>query len=71
MALALAGLFALTFVPASAQQLPQPADLSRLVVVGDSLSAGVQNISLAKSQQIHGFANLIAEQAGRGTGRYH
>jgi lysophospholipase L1-like esterase len=65
MPLALAGLLSLTLVPASAQQplRPTKADLSRLVVVGDSLSAGVQNIALAKSQQVHGFASLIASQA--------
>lgn len=40
------------------------ADLSRLVVVGDSISAGVQNFSLLNTQQPHGYAALIAEQAG-------
>jgi hypothetical protein len=40
------------------------ADLSRLVVVGDSLSAGYQNNSLLDSQQIHGYASLVAGQAG-------
>ena len=39
------------------------ADLSRLVVVGDSLSAGFQNGSLLDSQQPHGYAALIARQA--------
>jgi hypothetical protein len=39
------------------------ADLSRLVVVGDSLSAGFQNGSLLAEQQVHGYANLIAGQA--------
>jgi phospholipase/lecithinase/hemolysin len=47
-------------IPAWAQK----ADLSRLVVVGDSLSAGFQNGSLLDSQQPHGYASLIAEQAG-------
>jgi phospholipase/lecithinase/hemolysin len=47
-------------VPAWAQK----ADLSRLVIVGDSLSAGFQNGSLLDSQQPHGYANLVAEQAG-------
>jgi len=42
----------------------QKADLSRLVVVGDSLSAGFQNGSLLDSQQVHGYANLVAQQAG-------
>ncbi|HXH85001.1 MAG TPA: SGNH/GDSL hydrolase family protein [Candidatus Tectomicrobia bacterium] len=40
------------------------ADLSRLVVVGDSLSAGYQNGSLLGTQQPHGYANLVAAQAG-------
>lgn len=40
------------------------ADLSRLVVVGDSLSAGFQNLSLLDRQQVHGFASLLAAQAG-------
>jgi phospholipase/lecithinase/hemolysin len=39
------------------------ADLSRLVVVGDSLSAGFQNGSLLDRQQPHGYASLLAEQA--------
>jgi lysophospholipase L1-like esterase len=40
------------------------ADLSRLVVVGDSLSAGFQNGSLLETQQPHGYASLVAAQAG-------
>ena len=39
-------------------------DLSRLVVVGDSLSAGFQNGSLLDVQQTHGYASLVANQAG-------
>ena len=39
-------------------------DLSRLVVVGDSLSAGYQNGSLLDSQQIHGYAAVVASRAG-------
>src|SRR4051812_46952595 len=39
------------------------ADLSRLVVVGDSLSAGFQNGSLLETQQPHGYASLVARQA--------
>jgi hypothetical protein len=39
-------------------------DFSRLVVVGDSLSAGVQNFSLLDTQQPNGYAALIAGQAG-------
>ena len=48
-------------LPVAAQN---KADLSRLVVVGDSLSAGFQNGSLLDSQQVHGYANVIAQQAG-------
>jgi len=40
------------------------ADLSNLVVVGDSLSAGYQNSQLIDSGQVHGYANVIATQAG-------
>jgi GDSL-like Lipase/Acylhydrolase family len=39
-------------------------DFSRLVVVGDSLSAGFQNFSLLDTQQSHGYASLVAQQAG-------
>lgn len=39
------------------------ADLTRLVVIGDSLSAGFLNSSLLDSQQIHGYPNVIATQA--------
>ena len=41
----------------------RPADLSRLVVVGDSLSAGFQNGSLLGTQQPNGYAAVIAQQA--------
>jgi lysophospholipase L1-like esterase len=57
-------------VPALAQTLglrgshDRKADLSRLVIVGDSLSAGFQNGSLLDSQQPHGYAALVAAQAG-------
>ncbi len=47
-------------LPARAQNR---ADLARLVIVGDSLSAGFQNGSLLDSQQVHGYANLLAQQA--------
>ena len=48
-------------VPAAAQR---KADLSRFVVVGDSLSAGYQSGSLLDTQQVHGYASLVAAQAG-------
>jgi phospholipase/lecithinase/hemolysin len=41
-------------------------DLSRLVVVGDSLSAGFQSARLVGSQQVHGYPALIATQADVG-----
>src|SRR5450756_1257526 len=40
------------------------ADFSRFVVAGDSLSAGYQNSQLIESGQVHGYANVIAIQAG-------
>jgi phospholipase/lecithinase/hemolysin len=54
-------LFISAHVPSLAQR---KADLSRLVVVGDSLSAGYQNGSLLDVQQPHGYASLVAAQAG-------
>jgi lysophospholipase L1-like esterase len=42
----------------------QKADLSRLVIVGDSLSAGYQNSQLIETGQVHAYANVIATQAG-------
>jgi lysophospholipase L1-like esterase len=45
------------------QQPQHQADLSHLVVVGDSLSAGFQNFSMVQSGQVSGYANLIAQQA--------
>ena len=58
-------LFALIPLAANAGQgQGSSANLSRLVVVGDSLSAGVQNFSLLDSQQPHGYASVIARQAG-------
>ncbi len=53
---------ALSVAPLLAESHP-PGDLSKLVVVGDSLSAGVQNFSLLDTQQPNGYASLIASQA--------
>ncbi len=61
-ALSVVAVLALTCFPAAAHE--RRADLSRLVVVGDSLSAGFQNGSLLGSQQVNGYASLIARQAG-------
>ena len=47
-----------------AAQAGKTIDFSTLVVVGDSLAAGVQNGSLEDVQQLHGFANVIAQQLG-------
>src|SRR3984885_306228 len=40
------------------------ADFSKFVIAGDSLSAGYQNAQLIETSQIHGYANVIASQAG-------
>lgn len=56
-------LLGLGLAPDAGAQSP-PADLSRLLVIGDSLSAGFQNGSLLAEQQVHGYANLVASQAG-------
>jgi GDSL-like Lipase/Acylhydrolase len=53
--------FALVLI-AALPALPQNGYLSPLVVVGDSLSAGYQNGSLLGSQQVDGYANLVAQQ---------
>src|SRR5512135_1668318 len=39
------------------------ADLSNLVIAGDSLSAGYQNSQLIQRGQEHGYANVLAVQA--------
>lgn len=59
------------FAPASRAQggnadaFPQrKADLSKIVFVGDSLTAGFQSDSLIDTAQPHGWANLVAVQAG-------
>ena len=53
-------LISLTLTPGNAAP---KADLSKLVVVGDSLSAGFQNGSLLGSQQVHGYAAVLADRA--------
>lgn len=53
-------LVSVTLTPGSAAP---KADLSKLVVVGDSLSAGFQNGSLLGTQQVHGYAAQVAAQA--------
>src|SRR5579863_7544595 len=44
-------------------QSKKTVDFSRFVVMGDSLSAGVENFSLLDSQQPNGYASLIAGKA--------
>jgi len=68
-ALVLAGLGAFSS-PARAQEArpdfffsPHKANLSRVVVVGDSLSAGFQSDSLLDTAQPHGWAAVLAAQA--------
>jgi lysophospholipase L1-like esterase len=55
--------FALT-EPSPAVAQDGKIDFSKLVFVGDSLGAGVENGSLVNFQQVHGFANVIARQVG-------
>ncbi len=50
--------------PISAPTPPAVSPFSRVVVLGDSLSAGFQNGSLLDTQQPHGWASLLAAQAG-------
>ncbi len=57
------------FIAAQAQEARpdlfgrHPANLSKIVVVGDSLSAGFQSDSLLDTAQPHGWASLVAAQA--------
>ena len=60
--LTVAFLLMATLPPAWGEAKPR-ADLSRLVVVGDSLSAGFQNGGLLDIQQVNGYASLVANQA--------
>jgi lysophospholipase L1-like esterase len=55
----------LVILIAAAAALPARAeiDLTRLVAVGDSLTAGFQNGSLLETQQPNGYASVIARQA--------
>lgn len=58
------------FAPASEAQRDddlgkhRDADLSKVVFVGDSLTAGFQSDSLIATAQPHGWANVVAVQAG-------
>jgi lysophospholipase L1-like esterase len=69
-AMVLAGLACAIPSPARAQATrpdfffaPHKANLSKIVVVGDSLSAGFQSDSLLDTAQPHGWASLVAAQA--------
>jgi lysophospholipase L1-like esterase len=57
-------LIVFVLLPGAQAQPRRKVDLSTLVVIGDSLSAGVQNGSLLAEQQINGYASLVAGQAG-------
>lgn len=62
-----AQLFVVGLLPAIAADSTPKADFSRLVVVGDSLTAGFQNFSLFHASwggQEFGYAALVAKQAG-------
>ncbi len=67
--LVLAGLSGASSAPVGAQEMrsdasgSHKANLSQMVVVGDSLSAGFQNDSLLDTQQPHGWASVLAAQA--------
>ncbi|MCC6394570.1 MAG: hypothetical protein IT167_28500 [Bryobacterales bacterium] len=52
----------LSFLATGQTYAQKKADLSRLVVIGDSLAAGYLNSSLHEAQQPHGFASLVAAQ---------
>lgn len=55
------GLIACASSAVLSAQSPRKIDFSKLVIVGDSLAAGVENDSLVDFQQIHGFANVVAK----------
>ena len=55
---------ALSFLTGVDLRTEEAANLTRFVVVGDSLAAGYMNDSLLAAQQVGSFANLIATQAG-------
>jgi GDSL-like Lipase/Acylhydrolase len=57
-------LIVLILLPAAQAQSGRKADLSNLIVIGDSVSAGLQNGSMLAEQQVHGYASLVAGQAG-------
>jgi lysophospholipase L1-like esterase len=47
-----------------AAQVKNAGNFSNTVFLGDSLTAGYQNGSLLDTQQVHGWAPLVAKQAG-------
>ncbi|MGH7303515.1 MAG: SGNH/GDSL hydrolase family protein [Candidatus Rokuibacteriota bacterium] len=57
-------LFVLLVAPRGWAHGGRGIDLTRLVVVGDSLSAGFQNGSLHADHQPNSYASLVARQAG-------
>ena len=57
-------LFTLTAAAERADAQDVSADMSRFVIVGDSISAGYQNSCLLETQQPKGFASVLAGRAG-------
>lgn len=56
----------MTFAPSAghAGRFLKKADFTRVVFIGDSLTAGFQNGGLGSDGQLAGYASLLAEQAG-------
>lgn len=50
--------------PIQAAQAKNAGNFSNTVFLGDSLTAGYQSGSLLDTQQVHGWAPLLAKQAG-------
>jgi lysophospholipase L1-like esterase len=50
--------------PIQAEQAKNIGNFTNTVFLGDSLTAGYQSDSLLDSAQVHGWANLVATQAG-------
>ena len=50
--------------PVQAAQAKNAGNFSNTVFLGDSLTAGYQSGSLLDTQQVHGWAPVLAKQAG-------
>lgn len=53
-----------SILPAGGSHSSNAGNFKTTVFIGDSLTAGFQNGSLLDTEQPHGYANLIAKQAG-------